>query len=58
MYFPRFAIVKLTFMSNKMFLYIENKHSTSTEVIGCILHTKVSNYNIKSQILKWLMSIL
>jgi hypothetical protein len=34
MYFARFVIVKLTLLSDRMFLYTENERSTYTEVIG------------------------
>jgi hypothetical protein len=34
MYLARFSEVKLTLLSDRMFLYIENDRSISTEVIG------------------------
>jgi len=41
MYFPRFSVVKLTVLLDKIFLYVENELSTSTEVISTyfIVHT-------------------
>lgn len=42
MYFVRFSVVKLTLLSNKMFLYIENERSTSTEVIGICIFIQVA----------------
>jgi hypothetical protein len=34
MYFIRFLVVKLSLLSDRMFLYKENECFTSTEVIG------------------------
>jgi hypothetical protein len=34
MYFVRFAVVKLSILSDRMFLHIENEWFTSIEVIG------------------------
>jgi len=48
MYFLRCLIVKLTVLSDRIFLYVENELSTSTEVIGAYFIQKVSNYNTKS----------
>jgi len=47
MYFPRIAVVKLTLLSDGIFLYIENELSTSTEVISAYFIPEVSNYNTK-----------
>jgi hypothetical protein len=41
MYLARFSEVKLTLLSDKMFLYIENDCSISTEVIGAYLDIDV-----------------
>jgi len=42
MYFSRFTIVKLTIMSDRIFLYIEIEIFTSTGVIGAYF---IQNYN-------------
>jgi len=48
MYLPRFTVVNLTLLSNRIFLYVENKLSTSTETIGAYYIQEISNYNTKS----------
>ncbi|KAE9523572.1 hypothetical protein AGLY_016124 [Aphis glycines] len=48
MYFPRIVVVNLTLLSDRIFLYIENKLSTSIEVIVAYFIKGVSNYNTKS----------
>jgi len=58
MYVPTFSVVKLTLLSNRIFLYIENELSTSTEIIGAHFIQEVSNYNIKSKISKWSILML
>jgi len=41
MYFLRFAVMKLTLLSERIFLYIENELCISTEVVGTlVLHTR------------------
>jgi hypothetical protein len=42
MYFMRFSIIKLSPLSDRMFLYKENKCFTSTEVIGTYFMQEVS----------------
>jgi len=42
MYLVRLSEVKLTLLSDRMFLYIENERSTSTEVIGAYFIQEVS----------------
>jgi len=45
MCFPRFAVVKLTLLSDRMFLYIQNE--LSTEVIDAYFIPEASNNNTK-----------
>jgi len=49
MYYLKFEVVKLDsnriVLSNRIFLYIENELSTSTEVIDAYFIPEVSNYN-------------
>jgi len=48
MYLPKFLVVKLTLLSDKIFLYVENELSILTEVIGAYFIIVFSNYNTKS----------
>jgi hypothetical protein len=41
MYFVRFVVVKLTLLSDRIILYIENECFTSTEVIGAYFMQEV-----------------
>jgi len=50
--------MKLTSLSDRIFLYIENELSISTEVIGAYFIQEVSNYNTKFYMLKRSISIL
>jgi len=48
MYILRFAVVKLTLLSDRLFLYIEHELSTYNEVIGVYFIQEILNYNTKS----------
>jgi len=43
LYLPRFSVVKLTLLSDKIFSYIENKFSKSIEVMGEYLGFKLQH---------------
>ncbi|KAE9537981.1 hypothetical protein AGLY_005953 [Aphis glycines] len=56
MYFSKFVVVKLTLLSDRIFLYIENELSTTTEVIGAYKGFQITTLNVK--FLKWSISIV